>query len=124
MDARSYNAVDSTMTHDAKNLRGTVAIAGVGESDELGRLPHKSSLQLHMEATANGEAPDFLTLTTLDELQLDPKERDKLLGTFGGGMLESYRKTGRNQYVIRARSRDKKHTLYELSPGSVQQIAE
>src|SRR5437867_12797399 len=41
------------MTYDAKNMRGTVAIVGVGESDELGRLPHKSALQLHMEATHN-----------------------------------------------------------------------
>jgi hypothetical protein len=82
------------------------------------------NLGTHLEGTASGEAPDFLTLTDMQELQLDPKERDKLLDTFGGRMLESYRKTGRNQYVIRARSRDKKHTLYELTPGNVQQIAE
>jgi acetyl-CoA acetyltransferase len=33
-----------------------VAIVGVGESDEIGRLPHKSALQLHMEATRNALA--------------------------------------------------------------------
>ncbi len=38
---------------DASKLRGAVAIVGVGDSEEMGRLPHKSALQLHMEATRN-----------------------------------------------------------------------
>jgi len=37
-------------------LRGSAAIVGVAESDELGKLPHKSALQLHMEAAANALA--------------------------------------------------------------------
>jgi acetyl-CoA acetyltransferase len=41
------------MASDVSKMRGTVAVVGVAESDELGRLPHKSSLQLHMEATHN-----------------------------------------------------------------------
>jgi len=41
------------MSTDPKKLRGTVAIVGVAESDEMGKLPHKSALQLHMEATRN-----------------------------------------------------------------------
>jgi acetyl-CoA acetyltransferase len=39
------------MSADPKKLRGSVAIVGVAESDEMGKLPHKSALQLHMEAT-------------------------------------------------------------------------
>ncbi len=41
------------MSTDPQKLRGTVAIVGVAESDEMGKLPHKSALQLHMEATRN-----------------------------------------------------------------------
>ncbi len=44
------------MSPTSQALRGSVAIVGVAESDELGRLPHKSALQLHMEATANALA--------------------------------------------------------------------
>jgi acetyl-CoA acetyltransferase len=38
---------------DLTRLRGSAAIVGVAESDELGKLPHKSALQLHMEAARN-----------------------------------------------------------------------
>ena len=41
------------MSADPKKLRGSVAIVGVAESDEMGKLPHTSALQLHMEATRN-----------------------------------------------------------------------
>ncbi len=54
------------MTADARNLRGSVAIVGAAESDELGRLPHKSSLQLHMEATHNALADAGLKKSDVD----------------------------------------------------------
>jgi acetyl-CoA acetyltransferase len=38
---------------DLERMRGRVVIAGVAESDELGRLPHTSALQLHAEAARN-----------------------------------------------------------------------
>ena len=41
---------------DFKNLSGQFALVGVAESDELGILPHKSALQLHMEAARNAIA--------------------------------------------------------------------
>ena len=47
-------------------MRGTAAIVGVAESDELGRLPHKSSLQLHMEATYNALADAGLKKSDID----------------------------------------------------------
>jgi len=49
-----------------KNPRGSVAVVGVAESDELGRLPHKSSLQLHMEATHNALADAGLRKSDID----------------------------------------------------------
>ena len=51
---------------DCGNLRGTAAIVGVAESDEMGRLPHKSSLQLHMEATHNALADAGLKKGDID----------------------------------------------------------
>jgi acetyl-CoA acetyltransferase len=54
------------MNAGARALRGSVAIAGVGESDELGRLPHKSSLQLHMEATSNALADAGISKREVD----------------------------------------------------------
>ena len=43
------------MPNDAKlnRLSGTAEIVGVAESDEIGRLPNKSSLALHAEAALN-----------------------------------------------------------------------
>ena len=54
------------MAFDARRMRGSVAIVGVAESDELGRLPHKSSLQLHMEATHNALADAGLKKSDVD----------------------------------------------------------
>lgn len=54
------------MKADFRKLRGSIAIAGVAESDELGRLPHKSALQLHMEAAHNALADAGLTKDDVD----------------------------------------------------------
>jgi len=54
------------MASDVSKMRGSVAIVGVAESDELGRLPHKSSLQLHMEATHNALADAGLKKSDID----------------------------------------------------------
>ncbi len=54
------------MTTDRTSLRASAAIVGVGESDQLGRLPHTSALQLHMEATANALADAGLKKSDVD----------------------------------------------------------
>jgi acetyl-CoA acetyltransferase len=51
---------------DFRKLRGTAAIVGVAESDELGRLPNKSALQLHMEAAHNALADAGLKKSDVD----------------------------------------------------------
>jgi len=43
---------------------------------------------------------------------------------FAGNMLESYRKTGVGAYEITARARDKKKTLYRLTPAGVSEVKE
>lgn len=45
-----------------------VAIVGAAEADELGVLPHKSSVQLHAEAAANALASAGLALADVDAL--------------------------------------------------------
>lgn len=49
-----------------RELRGRVAIVGVAESDELGRLPHKSALALHIEAAHNALADAGLSKNEVD----------------------------------------------------------
>src|SRR2546426_5237196 len=44
------------MTAAGRGMRGRVAIVGVAESDEMGRLPHKSAFALHAEAARNALA--------------------------------------------------------------------
>ena len=54
------------MTADSTRLRGRVAIAGVGESDRVGRLPDRSALHLHMEAAHNALADAGLKKSDVD----------------------------------------------------------
>ncbi|MCS7191643.1 MAG: FecR family protein [Armatimonadetes bacterium] len=79
-------------------------------------------LRTHMEAL--NEVPDYLNPVTLAELNLHPREKDRILRTFAGNMLESYQKIGRDQYIIRARARDKKRTLFEADIAGVRQVRE
>jgi acetyl-CoA acetyltransferase len=46
--------------------RGAVAIVGVAESDEMGRLPHKSAFALHAEASRNALADAGLAKDDVD----------------------------------------------------------
>ena len=41
------------------SLSKAVAIVGADESDEIGIVPHKSTLQLHAEAARNTDADQF-----------------------------------------------------------------
>jgi acetyl-CoA acetyltransferase len=54
------------MSADYRQMRGRAAIVGVGESDELGKLPHKSSLALHMEAAHNALADAGISKRDVD----------------------------------------------------------
>ncbi|MEM1544643.1 MAG: FecR family protein [Candidatus Bathyarchaeia archaeon] len=77
-------------------------------------------LRTHMEAL--NEIPDYLNPVTLAELNLHPAEKERILRAFAGNMLESYRKIGRDQYIIRARARDKRRTLFEADIAGVRQV--
>src|SRR2546428_14118809 len=49
-----------------KELRNSVCIVGVDESDELGTLPHKSQLTLHVEAVRNAVRDAGLEIGDVD----------------------------------------------------------
>ena len=49
-----------------KELRNSVCIVGAEESDELGTLPHKSQLTLHVEAVRNAVQDAGLTIGDVD----------------------------------------------------------
>jgi len=51
---------------ERRKRRGAVAIVGAGESDELGKLPHKSALALHAEAARNALADAGIAKTEVD----------------------------------------------------------
>lgn len=51
---------------DCRKMRATAAIVGVAESDELGRLPHKSALAMHMEAARSALADAGLAKSDVD----------------------------------------------------------
>jgi len=51
---------------DLRRMRGRVAIVGVAESDEMGKLPHKSAFALHAEAARNALADAGLTKSDVD----------------------------------------------------------
>ncbi len=53
---------------DLGRMRGRVAIVGAAESDEIGKLPHKSALALHAEAARNALADAGLTRDDVDGL--------------------------------------------------------
>jgi acetyl-CoA acetyltransferase len=51
---------------DPTRMRGRVAIVGAGESDEMGKLPHKSAFALHAEAARNALADAGLRKDDVD----------------------------------------------------------
>ncbi len=81
-------------------------------------------MRTHVEEVYSNGVPEYVNPVTLAELNLNPYERDRLLGTFYGAMLESYEKTGQDRYVIYARARDKKRTLYKLTEASMEVVKE
>lgn len=78
----------------------------------------------HMQTISDENLPDHVSLVTLAELSVDDELRPRIMDQFAGNMLESYRKTGVGAYEITARARDKKKTLYRLTPAGVSEVKE
>jgi acetyl-CoA acetyltransferase len=63
-----------------KELRSTVCIVGVDESDEIGTLPHKSQLTLHLEAIHNAVRDAGLKISDVDGIFTAGQHSPALLG--------------------------------------------
>jgi acetyl-CoA acetyltransferase len=63
-----------------KELRSTVCIVGVDESDEIGTLPQKSQLTLHLEAIHNAVRDAGLKISDIDGIFTAGQHSPALLG--------------------------------------------
>ena len=65
---------------DLRALRNTACIVGVDESDEIGNLPHKSQLTLHLEAVSNAVRDAGLRISDVDGIFTAGQHSPALLG--------------------------------------------
>ena len=65
---------------DPRALRNTACIVGVDESDEIGILPHKSQLSLHLEAVSNAVRDAGLRISDVDGVFTAGQHSPALLG--------------------------------------------
>ena len=63
-----------------KDLSNAVCIVGVDESDEMGTLPHKSQLSLHLEAVTNAVRDAGLKVSDIDGIFTAGQHSPALLG--------------------------------------------
>jgi acetyl-CoA acetyltransferase len=63
-----------------RELSNTVCIVGVDESDEIGTLPHKSQLALHLEAITNAVRDAGLKISDVDGIFTAGQHSPALLG--------------------------------------------
>jgi acetyl-CoA acetyltransferase len=63
-----------------KEIRSSVCIVGVDESDEIGTLPHKSQLTLHLEAIRNAVRDAGLKISDVDGIFTAGQHSPALLG--------------------------------------------
>src|SRR5256714_15121240 len=65
---------------DIKALRNSACVVGVDESDEIGTLPHKSQLALHLEAITNAVRDAGLKISDVDGIFTAGQHSPALLG--------------------------------------------
>src|SRR5438132_13630897 len=63
-----------------RELSNSVCIVGVDESDEIGTLPHKSQLALHLEAITNAVRDAGLKISDVDGIFTAGQHSPALLG--------------------------------------------
>lgn len=97
---------------------------GVGAAEYARRAAAMESLRLiHQHLEGSPEYPSFVDPCTLRELGLPEAKAKRLLSVFAGGTIERYIGFGQT-FVLYARARDKKRTLYKLTPYGVEKGTE
>ncbi len=96
---------------------------GYGSIDAARRTATQEALRLiQQKMEMLNDAPKVLNPVTLAELELQPKEQRRILSTFAGYMLDSYKINNQGLYRIRATSRDKARTRWELTNTGVARL--
>jgi hypothetical protein len=71
------------------------------------------------------EVPLYFNPVTYEEMQADARSITKWEDAFYNGMIDSYQKTGKDTWILRARARNRKHTLFQITEaGGVREIKE
>ncbi|MCX7599460.1 MAG: FecR family protein [Armatimonadetes bacterium] len=97
---------------------------GVGAAEYARRAAAMESLRLiHQHLEGATEYPSFVDPCTLRELGIPERYAKRLLSVFSGGSIERYMGFGQS-FVLYARARDKKRTLYRLTPYGVEKGTE
>lgn len=79
-------------------------------------------LQRYLLDRTDEQIPEVVSLTTLDELSVDSREKWRILDTFQGGMIDTYRRTGPGAWEITVTARDRQRTRYRMTEIGIQQI--
>lgn len=97
---------------------------GVGAAEYARRAAAMESLRLiHQHLEGATEYPSFVDPCTLRELGIPEPQAKRLLSVFSGGSIERYIGFGQT-FVLYARARDKRRTLYKLTPYGVEKGTE
>ena len=97
---------------------------GVGAADFARRTTALEGLRLlHQHIEGHAQFPAYINPATIEELGIPPEQSRRILSVFDGDAIELYRRTGRG-FILFARARDNKRTLYKLTPYGPQGATE
>jgi hypothetical protein len=108
-------------------LAGIASLANVGGKSKADSqaiiLAHGSMMALTRAMELSTEYPDKVKLETLEGIELDEEGRERILASFEGHKLESYKIAG-SGYEITARVKDSEHSLIVARDGKVEVVEE
>lgn len=89
----------------------------VGATDFARRAAALKGLQLlHQHLEGAPTYPEFVNPATIEQLGIPAEQRRRILSVFSGDAIELYRQlTGGRGFILFARGRDKRRTLYKLT---------
>jgi len=120
------NVVESVLTAAADPVLQLLGICpggwGYNSIDSARRSACMEALRvLRTHLSALSDPPEVINPWTLAELQLDEKEKKRLVRAFLGQMIDKYEKNG-SDWVIEATCRDKRRTRFVCTEGSIDKI--